>query len=85
MYPNRPEMDFDCGCPILDRKNVWNDVTGVHVRYCPLCGERREQFYEPTVKWSDTGRGAEPEPKHITDARVKAGLLRGTVRNPKAV
>lgn len=62
MYPDNPAMDFDCPCPIRERKNVWSDVTGVHVRFCPLCNERREQFYKPTLKWEKTGRGLKGEP-----------------------
>ena len=87
MYPDKPEMDFPCSCPVKERKNVWSDVTGVHVRFCPMCGERRESFYSPTMLWKETGRGeaGEPMPKHVADAlrqgnaQRKAGV---SVRNP---
>lgn len=78
MYPKNPEMDFDCGCPIYERKNVWSDITGVHVRYCPMCGNRAEQVYEPTVTWESTGRGltGEPIPPYVKADKDAADVKR---------
>lgn len=49
MYPSNPKMDFECDCPLVVRKNIWNDIKGIHVRYCPMCNERREQSYKPVA------------------------------------
>ena len=70
MYPEIAEMDFVCGCPIFMRKNVWHDGTGVHVRFCPMCNERRTSYYEPSVALDPRA------PKHITGAKAKADAER---------
>lgn len=80
MYPDIKEMDFECTCAILQRKNVWSDVTGVHVRYCPMCGERRASYYEPSLRWEETGRGGEPMPPYMVSALAKAELERAKMR-----
>ena len=78
MYPDNPKMDFDCTCPIRERKNVWNDITGVHIRFCPMCGERRSQDYEPSAVWEDTGRGltGEPMPNYLAKQKGDADKRR---------
>ncbi len=82
MYPqNDPRLDFDCDCPILQRKNVWNDITGVVVRYCPMCNTSATVDYIPTEKWEDTGRGkaGEAMPAQLV-ARMKAADARRKAR-----
>lgn len=80
MYPENKDMEFDCPCPIRQRKNVWNDITGVHVRFCPMCNERREQYYEPKMEWADTGRGSEPMPAYLRRDMKNADEWRGAMR-----
>ena len=62
MYPVNPDMDFDCPCPVRERKNIWNNITGTHVRYCPVCTANAVQYYKPTERWDETGRGLAGEP-----------------------
>ena len=88
-FPETTAMDFTCDCPIDNHKNVWDDVAGVRVRYCPTCLEQRVQYYTPTERWEDTGRGAAGDPIpadrqiKIDAAAVKraAGVV---VENPRA-
>lgn len=86
MYPKNPEMNFECGCSILVRKNIWSDITGVHVVYCPICGDRSEEVYEPTLRWEETGRGlaGEPIPAHVKAEKDAADIKRATP-GPKVV
>lgn len=74
-----PKFDFKCQCIVPNHKNVWNDIVGCQTRYCTVCGETWDRFYEPTVLWEETGRGraGEAEPAHLVEARDKAALKRG--------
>ncbi len=73
MYPNKdPKLEFECTCTIPVRKNVWNDIIGSVVRYCPTCGERAELDYEPTEQWP----AGKPMPADIKKGKEKAAARR---------
>ncbi len=87
-FPETSEMEFDCGCALCSHKNIWNDVAGVRIRYCPSCGEQRVQYYEPTEAWEDTGRGkAGVAMSAVQQAKCDAATAKRaagvTVENPK--
>ena len=75
MYPQYdPGLEFECDCPVKTRKNVWNDVTGIAVRYCPMCNERRSIDYQPTEEWPDD----KPMPDDIRRAKAAADVRRAS-------
>ena len=76
---NDPRLDFDCDCDVTVRKNYMNPITGVAIRVCPICGDKRQYDFTPTEQWADTGRGqaGQPMPAHIKKAKDKADKRRG--------
>lgn len=75
---NDPRLDFECDCDVTVRKNYMNRITGVAIRACPICGDKKQVDFTPTEKWEETGQGkaGRPMPPHIAKAKTKADARR---------